>query len=95
MPADLALRSQERCWKACSPGPSGATQLTLPALFGREGKKVRRSDFDSSYLQIRNKRAAKLISVLNQLVKFSSVGVTGSQINVEETLEKDGCGRSD
>lgn len=56
---------------------------SLPALFGREGKKVGRSDFDSSYLELGNIRAVKLISALNQLEKFSSVGVTATQINVE------------
>lgn len=76
MPPALARCCLERCWKARFP----VRQLAFPALFGREGKKAWGSDFDSSYLQLRNRRAVKLISVLNQLVKFSPVGV---KINVE------------
>lgn len=83
MPPVLAPCCQEPCWKVHSSGPSSATQLVCPALFGREGKKAGRSDFDSSYLQLGNVRAVKLISALNQLAKFSSVGVTATQINVE------------
>lgn len=79
MPPDLALCSQEPWEKAYS----NSSQFTLSALFGREGKKMRRPAFDSFYPQVRNIRAVKLISVSNHMVNFSSVGVTASQINVE------------
>lgn len=79
MPPDLALCSQEPWEKVYA----SASQLALSALFGREGNKMGRPAFDSFYLQVRNTRAVKLISVSNQLVNFSSVGVTASQINVE------------
>lgn len=55
-------------WPHAARSPAGRhvslapMQIALPALFGRGGRKVGRSDIGSSYLQLRNIRAVKLIS---------------------------------
>lgn len=55
-------------WPHAAKSPAGRhvslapMQIALPALFGRGERKVGRSDIGSSYLQLRNIRAVKLIS---------------------------------